>query len=72
MANVIKPKRSAVASNIPTTAQLVAGEIALNMADKKLYFRDTNDNIYYIGQGVFEPVDATLMRTTDALYPQGV
>lgn len=40
MANVIlKPKRSGVASAVPTTASLVDNEIATNTADKIIYQR---------------------------------
>jgi hypothetical protein len=45
MALKIKPKRSSTASNVPSTSNLDAGEIAINLADKKLYVRDTNSNI---------------------------
>lgn len=40
MANVLKPKRSSVASSIPTTSNLADGEMAINSADKKIYVRD--------------------------------
>jgi hypothetical protein len=45
MALKIKPKRSSTASNVPSTSNLDAGEIAINLVDKKLYVRDTNSNI---------------------------
>ena len=45
MALKIKPKRSASAGNVPTTAHLDAGEIAVNLVDKKIYVRDTSSNI---------------------------
>ncbi len=45
MALKIKPKRSSTASQAPTTSNLEAGEIAVNLADKKLYVRDTSNNI---------------------------
>ena len=37
MATVIKLKRSTVASRVPTTSDLVDGEVAINIADKKIY-----------------------------------
>lgn len=40
MANIIKPKRSNTASNVPTTANLSSGELAVNMADKKVYINN--------------------------------
>lgn len=45
MAVSIKPKRSATAGNVPDTSNLDAGEIAINLADKKLYVRDTSNNV---------------------------
>lgn len=45
MANKIKLKRSSVSGNAPTTANIEVGEVAMNMADSLLYFRDTSDNI---------------------------
>ena len=45
MAVSIKPKVSHVASNVPTTSDLVAGEFAINTADQKVYIRDASNNI---------------------------
>jgi len=45
MALQIKPKRTSTAGNAPTTSNLDTGEIAVNLADKKLYVRDTSNNI---------------------------
>lgn len=50
MASVIKPKRSAVAGNIPTTAQIGQYEIAMNTADKKIFTSD-GTNIIQIASG---------------------
>ena len=50
MANVIKPKRSSVAGNVPTTAQISQYEIAMNTADKKIYTSD-GINIIQIASG---------------------
>lgn len=52
MAIVLKPKRSETASSTPTTSDISVGEIAINTADKKLYIRDSGDNIQAIGGGV--------------------
>ena len=40
MTNVFKPKRSSTPSSIPTTSNLVDGELAINSADKVIYIRD--------------------------------
>ena len=45
MATVIKIKKSETASSAPSTSDLVAGEVALNTADKKLFVRDSNNTI---------------------------
>ena len=45
MATVIKLKKSETASSVPTTSNLVQGEVAINTADQKIYVRDSNDNI---------------------------
>ena len=39
MANIITLKQSSVSGKAPTTAQLSAGELALNTYDGKLYFK---------------------------------
>jgi hypothetical protein len=43
MATIIKLKRSTTASSIPTTSNLADGEVAVNIADKKIYQRNGND-----------------------------
>ena len=45
MAVRIKPKRTATTGNAPTTGDLEAGEIAINLADRIMYYRDTLNNI---------------------------
>jgi len=44
MTQTIKVKRSAVPGRVPTTAQVVAGELGINTSDKKLYF-GTGDTV---------------------------
>ena len=48
MAQNIKLKRSSVAGKVPTTAQLEAGEIAINTADGKLYFERDDSTVQTI------------------------
>jgi len=48
MAQNIKLKRSAVPGKVPSTAQLEAGEIAINTADGKLYFERDDSTIQTI------------------------
>ena len=40
MAQTIKLKRSSVAGRVPTTSDLELGEIAINTADGKLFYKD--------------------------------
>jgi hypothetical protein len=40
MANIFKPKRSTTPSSVPTTSNLVDGELAVNIADQKIYLRN--------------------------------
>jgi len=75
VANTIKLKRSAVASNVPTTGQIAQGELAINTAHKKLYSND-GTAVFEIGvdtfsalghnhSGVYEPADATILKDAD-------
>lgn len=45
MANKIVLKKSSVAAKVPTTSDLDYGELALNYADGKLYFKDATNAI---------------------------
>lgn len=45
MATIIKLKRSETASSVPTTSDLAVGEVALNTVDRKIYVRDSSNNI---------------------------
>lgn len=40
MANIIKPKRSNTAAKVPTTTELISGELGVNMADRKVYINN--------------------------------
>lgn len=54
MANTIQLRRSAVASAVPTTAQLALGELAINTYDGKLYLKKNvsgTESIVEIGAG---------------------
>lgn len=53
MANIVKLKRSATASAVPTTAQLQLGELAMNTFDGKLFMKKNNgtESIVEIGGG---------------------
>jgi hypothetical protein len=53
MPNTIQLRRSAVASAVPTTAQLALGELAINTFDGKLYLKRNNgtESIVEVGAG---------------------
>lgn len=57
MANTVKIKQSAVAARVPTTGDLVLGELALNTYDGKLYTRKDNGTASIIQIGA-SPVTA--------------
>lgn len=59
MANTLLVKRTTVPGRIPTTAQLAAGELAVNVTDGKLYLKKTTS-------GVESIVDVTSAALTDA------
>lgn len=40
-------KKSSVASRVPTTSDLEYGEVAINYADGRLYYKDSSNNIKY-------------------------
>lgn len=54
MANTVKLKRSAVASAVPTTAQLELGELAINTNDGKLFLKRNNgtESIVQVGSSL--------------------
>ena len=45
MANTILLKRSDVSNSVPSTGNLVQGELALNFTDGNLFFKDSSDNV---------------------------
>jgi hypothetical protein len=45
MSNTIQIKRSSTASSVPTAGQLAQGELAVNLADKKLYTKDNTNAV---------------------------
>jgi hypothetical protein len=49
MPTVFKPKRSEVAAAIPTSGQLEAGEIAINITDGKFYTKTTAGVVKEVG-----------------------
>ena len=50
MSTVIKLKKSETALSKPTTSDIVAGEVAINALDQRIFVRDSNSNIITIGE----------------------
>jgi hypothetical protein len=49
MSNKIILKKSSVGAKLPLTTDLEYGEVALNYADGKLYFKNSSNNIAFLG-----------------------
>ena len=49
MANIIRHKRSATTSTVPTSASLATGELAINTADGRLFLKKDNNTIVQVG-----------------------
>ena len=52
MASTIRHKRSSTASTAPVPGDLVAGEIAVNTTDEKLYIKNTGGDVVQPGQQI--------------------
>jgi hypothetical protein len=64
MATVIKLLRSTVPGRIPTAAQVAQGSLALNLADRRLYSKDHNNEVFRIARPR-DPSDYQLLHATD-------
>ena len=67
MAVSILPKRSHSAANVPDTSDLIAGELAVNTADAKIYVRDDSNNIVRVSGQTAAEVTAKAMALAIAL-----
>jgi hypothetical protein len=67
MAVAILPKRSHTSSSAPTTSDLLAGEMAVNTADQKIYMRDDSNNIVTVAEKGVSDADATAKAVTMAI-----
>lgn len=54
----IQHKRSSVAGNTPSTAQVAVGELAINFADKSIYTQDGSGNIIELERDIYKSADA--------------
>ena len=71
MATRIKLKRSTTVAAVPTTSNLEDGEVALNIADKKLYARNGSNIIEVANQKPNTGEVVTTMLSTDITNGQG-
>ncbi len=58
MATVIKLKKSESANSVPSTSDLQVGEVAINSTDKKMYVRDSGNNIVQVASNDVEEATA--------------
>nr|CAX84090.1 uncharacterized protein, phage-related [uncultured bacterium] len=58
MSNVIRLKRSSVTSVVPAPSSLVDGELALNLADRKLFAKDSGGAVFEIGGSAYAFLDS--------------
>ena len=63
MAIVLKPKKSETASAVPTTSDLAVGEICMNVVDRKIYTRKSDNSIVVVGSHVDASVGGDLTGT---------
>ncbi len=71
MATVIKLKRSTVASRVPTTSDLVDGEVAINIADKKIYVNNGGTIVQISDNTGGAEIAAHLIPATNDTYDLG-
>lgn len=67
MANIIRLKRSATASAIPSSGSLVAGELAVNTADGKLYLKKDDASVVQIGPTLAAGTNITLVPSGNTI-----
>jgi hypothetical protein len=73
MATVIIPKKSSVAEKIPLTSDLQVGEVAINLADKLIYTKNSANEVIVVGGGVWANGDVgfEVKNQTGSTIPKG-
>jgi hypothetical protein len=61
---VLKVKRTTVSGRIPTANQVATGELALNLADRRLYSKDHLGEVFRLARPR-DPSDYQLLHATD-------
>jgi hypothetical protein len=70
MPNKILLRRSTVPGASPTTSDLSLGELAINPEDKRIYFKDTGNNIQYLQSLYASSIDDLADVDTQSTAPQ--
>ncbi|MEO5376057.1 MAG: hypothetical protein H7840_17680 [Alphaproteobacteria bacterium] len=58
MSNVIRLLRSYAPGAVPVPSDLVDGELAINLTDRKLYSKDAAGTVYEVGGSSYAPLDS--------------
>jgi hypothetical protein len=61
---VLKVKRTTVSGRIPTANQVATGELALNLADRRLYSKDHTGEVFRLARPR-DPSDYLLLHAAD-------
>jgi hypothetical protein len=64
MATVIQLLRSTVPGRVPTAAQVAQGSLAINLADRRLFSKDYNNEVFSIARPR-DPSDYQLLHAAD-------
>jgi hypothetical protein len=64
MATVIQLLRSTVPGRVPTAAQVAQGQLALNLADRRLYSKDHTNEVFRLARPR-DPSDYQLLHAAD-------
>jgi hypothetical protein len=64
MATVIKLLRTTVPGRVPTAAQVAQGQLALNLADRRLYSKDHTNEVFRLARPR-DPSDYQLLHAAD-------
>jgi hypothetical protein len=64
MATVLKLLRTSVPGRVPTAAQVAQGSLAINLADRRLFSKDHNNEVFRIARPR-DPSDYQILHATD-------
>ena len=70
MSSTIKLKKSSIAGRVPSASDLEYGEIAINIADGKLYFKNSSNTIQSFKAGDLGVDSATVLSLIDSSHIQ--